>query len=64
MATGPCEGGFSGSGREGKMGSTSGAGGETEEFQAQGQGGGRLVSHKVAEIWDLPPGLLQTLWEL
>ena len=34
-----------------------------EEFQAQGHGGGSLVSHKVAERRDLPPGVMQTLGE-
>ena len=51
LAAGPCQGGFSGSGRGGEMGGTSGAGGQTdgEEFQAQGQGVRSLVSHKVTE---------------
>ena len=34
-----------------------------EEFQAQGQQGGSLLSHKEAERWDLLQGLLQTLGE-
>ena len=34
-----------------------------EEFQAQGQGGGSPVSHKVAERQDLPASVLQTLGE-
>ena len=39
-------------------------GGETgEESEAQGQGGGSLVSHKVRERWDLSLGLLQALGE-
>ena len=70
LAAGPCGGGFSGSERGGEMGSTEcrgrGSGWAAawaerqmgEEFQVQGEQGGRLASHKEVERQYLPLHLL------
>lgn len=50
-------GGKTGQGRRARVGRPGPEDRETEEFQAQGQGGGSLVSYKVVEMQDLTLGL-------